>query len=214
MSLRKNSIIIIIVAILASCSGAKDPASQVNVFNGTDRDGNTIPAATVPFGAIQLGPDTSPDRTSGYHYKDSVIVGFSHNHLSGTGCPDFGDFLFTPTLTGKAEPLSFSHSDEYARPGYYRVDFPAGITAEMTADVHTGAHRYIFKGKGIPQIQVDAEYCIGWWSKALKAELEADGPNTLRGERNTWAWAHGRDSYFSAEFSVPFEKVEEAEKHA
>ena len=200
---------VILAAILVSCTGAKDPASQVNVFNGTDIDGNTYPAATVPFGAVQLGPDTNPNRTSGYHYQDSVIVGFSHNHLSGTGCPDFGDFLFTPTLTGKAEPLSFSHSDEYARPGYYKVDFPAGITAEMTADVHTGAHRYTFKGRGIPQIQVDAEYCVGWWSKALKAVLETDGPNRLKGERNTWAWAHGRDSYFSAEFSVPFEKVEE-----
>ncbi len=200
---------VILATILGSCGMDKGPASLVNVFNGTDVDGNTHPAATVPFGAIQLGPDTSPDRTSGYHYKDSVIVGFSHNHLSGTGCPDFGDFLFTPTLTGKPEPLSFSHSDEYARPGYYKVDFPAGITAEMTADVHTGVHRYIFKGKGTPQIQVDAEYCIGWWSKALKAVLETDGPNRLKGERNTWAWAHGRDSYFSAEFSVPFEKVEE-----
>ena len=183
---------------------------DVNVFNGTDLAGNTYPGATVPFGAVQLGPDTSPDRTSGYHYKDSVIVGFSHNHLSGTGCPDFGDYLFTPTLSGKAEPLAFSHSDEYACPGYYRVDFPAGITAEMTADVHTGAHRYTFKGEGVPRILVDAEYCVGWWSKALKAELKADGPRTIVGERNTTAWAHGRDSYFSAEFSVPFEKVEEA----
>ena len=199
---------VILTTILVSCSESGKPAEKVNVFNGTDLAGNTYPAETVPFGAVQLGPDTSPDRTSGYHYKDTVIVGFSHNHLSGTGCPDFGDFLFTPTLSGKVEPLAFSHDDEYARPGYYRVDFPAGITAEMTADIHTGAHRYTFKGKGIPQIQVDAEYCIGWWSKALKAEIEADGPNTIIGARNTTAWAHGRDSYFSAEFSVPFAGVE------
>lgn len=205
----KVTISVILAAILVSCAGDKKPADLVNIFNGTDLAGNTYPAATVPFGSVQLGPDTSPDRTSGYHYKDTVIVGFSHNHLSGTGCPDFGDFLFTPTLSGKVEPLAFSHNDEYARPGYYRVDFPAGITAEMTADVHTGAHRYTFKGSGIPRIQVDAEYCIGWWSKALKAEIEVDGPNSIKGERNTTAWAHGRDSYFSAEFSVPFAKVEE-----
>ena len=208
MSLRKNIIVIISAAILASCSGAKDPASYVNMFNGTDLAGNSYPGATVPFGVVQLGPDTSPNRTSGYHYSDTVIVGFSHTHLYGTGCPDFGDFLFTPTLDGTVGPLEFSHKDEYARPGYYRVDFPVGITAEMTADVHTGVHRYIFNGKGVPRIQVDAEYCIGWWSKANVAVLEQDGPQGLKGKRNTTAWAHGRDIYFSAEFSVPFEKVE------
>ena len=208
MPLIKNSIVIIFAAILASCSGAKDPASYVNMFNGTDLAGNSYPGATVPFGAVQLGPDTSPNRTSGYHYSDTVIVGFSHTHLYGTGCPDFGDFLFTPTLNGTVGPLEFSHKDEYARPGYYRVDFPVGITAEMTADVHTGVHRYTFNGKGVPQIQVDAEYCIGWWSKANVAVLEQDGPQGLKGKRNTTAWAHGRDIYFSAEFSVPFEKVE------
>lgn len=202
---------VIIASILGSCSGGKKPAELVNVLNGSDLAGNTYPAATVPFGAVQLGPDTSPDRTSGYHYKDTVIVGFSHNRLSGTGCPDFGDFLFTPTLSGKAEPLAFTHENETAHPGYYKVDFPAGITAEMTADVHTGAHRYTFNGAGIPRIQVDAKYCIGWWSSALKAVLKVEGPNEISGERQTRAWAHGRDSYFSAEFSVPFEKVETIE---
>ena len=198
---------VIAATVLSSCTEDR-PADLVNVFNGTDLAGNTYPAATVPFGAVQLGPDTSPQRTSGYHYKDTVIVGFSHNHLSGTGCPDFGDFLFTPTLTGKAEPLAFTHENETARPGYYRVIFPAGITAEMTADVHTGAHRYTFKGTGIPRIQVDADYCIGWWSSALKAVLKVEGPDEISGERLTKAWAHARDSYFSAVFSVPFEKVD------
>ena len=192
-----------------SCTGDKSPSDLVNVFNGTGFAGNTYPGATVPFGAVQLSPDTDAGRASGYHYDDSSILGFSHTHLSGTGCPDFGDFLFTPTLTGKAAPLAFSHSDETARPGYYRVDFPVGITAELTADTHCGVHRYTFHGPGTPAIQIDANHCIGGWSSASEAVLEVVDNQNITGKRNTTGWAHGRDIYFSAEFSVPFEIKEE-----
>ena len=199
----------ILLAVLVSCSGRQEPADLVNVFNGTGFAGNTYPGATVPFGAVQLSPDTDANRASGYHYDDATILGFSHTHLSGTGCPDFGDFLITPALGETVGPLGFSHSDETARPGYYRVDFPAGITAEMTATVHSGIHRYKFNGPGRPRLQVDATYCIGGWSSASKAILTIEGPQGITGERNTTGWAHGRDIYFSAEFSVPFEKTEE-----
>ena len=194
--------------VLVSCSQSTDPLALVNVFNGTGYSGNTYPGATVPFGAVQLSPDTDVNSASGYHYSDSTILGFSHNHLSGTGCPDFGDFLFTPTLSGMAEPLAFSHDDESACPGYYRVDFPAGITAEMTATPRTGVHRYIFKGDGTPSLQIDANHCIGWWSKALASSLEVKDDRHITGARNTIGWAQGRDSYLSAEFSVSFTKAE------
>ena len=107
---------------LAFVSCGRQPADQVNVFNGTDYAGNTYPGATVPFGAVQLSPDTDVNTCSGYHYSHDTILGFSHTHLSGTGCPDLGDFLVTPGLD-VVEPLSFSHQDEKARPGYYKVSF-------------------------------------------------------------------------------------------
>ena len=114
------------VLLLAACG--RKPADYVNVFNGTDLAGNTYPGATLPFGAVQLSPDTDVNTASGYHYDHDTILGFSHTHLSGTGCPDLGDFLVTPGLD-VVEPLPFSHSDEKARPGYYKVSFAKCSTA-------------------------------------------------------------------------------------
>ncbi len=97
---------------------------QVNPFIGTDAHGHTFPGATVPFGMVQLSPDTRVegwDACSGYHYSDSTILGFSHTHLSGTGVADYGDILITPEVTDTLLPLKFTHRNEYASPGYYRV---------------------------------------------------------------------------------------------
>ena len=82
--------------LLFACCGRMDPLKEVNVFNGTGFAGNTYPGATVPYGAVQLSPDTDASLCGGYHYDDDTILGFSHTHLSGTGCPDLGDFLVTP----------------------------------------------------------------------------------------------------------------------
>ena len=103
------------------------PASFVNPFVGTGGHGHTFPGATTPFGMVQLSPDTridgSWDGCSGYHYSDSFIYGFSHTHLSGTGCSDYGDIMLMPVLNKKAfEPdqykTAFSHKNETASPGY------------------------------------------------------------------------------------------------
>ena len=143
--MRKQILFGLLALALVSCG--RQPADQVNVFNGTDFAGNTYPGAVVPFGAVQLSPDTDVNTTSGYHYRHDVILGFSHTHLSGTGCPDLGDFLVTPGLN-VVEPLPFSHKDEVAEPGYYKVAFAKGITAELTVTPHAGVHRYTFKGEG------------------------------------------------------------------
>ena len=179
----------------------------VNVLNGTDYVGNTYPGATVPFGAVQLSPDTDSLRCAGYNYRDSLILGFSHSHLSGTGCPDLGDFLVTPSLSEKVGPLPFTHEDELARPGYYKVRLGGGITAELTATPHTGVHRYTFTGKGQPRIRVDARYGIGNWMVCNEATLVPDGMRGFTSERRTTAWAHGRDVYADAEFSLPYERA-------
>ena len=192
---------------LLAVSCTRQPADWVNVWNGTDFAGNTYPGATVPFGAVQLSPDTDVNTASGYHYSHKTILGFSHTHLSGTGCPDLGDFLVTPGLDA-VEALPFSHEDETARPGYYKVDFDKGITVELTAAVHTGVHRYTFTGKGTRLIQVDANHCVGGWSHASLASLSLEGEELI-GHRRTTGWADDRDVYLSAVFSAPFRKAEE-----
>ena len=134
--MRKQILFGVLALALVSCG--RQPADLVNVFNGTDFAGNTYPGATVPFGAVQLSPDTDANTCSGYHYSHDTILGFSHTHLSGTGCPDLGDFLVTPGLD-VVEPLPFSHKDEQARPGYYKVSFDKGITAEPSRGREPGS---------------------------------------------------------------------------
>ena len=127
-----------------SCtSGELSPVDYVDPFIGTGFHGHTYPGATVPFGAVQLSPDTRAgnwDACSGYHYNDTTLKGFSHTHLSGTGCIDLGDILFRPTtlkpdLTTESiyQPAAFSHKDEDASAGYYSVVLKEeGIKAELT----------------------------------------------------------------------------------
>ena len=157
MNIKIRNLFILISAIAAvSCTDNNSPAWEVDPFIGTALDGHTSPAASAPFGLVQLGPDTVDGGVAGYHDKDSLILGFSHTHLSGTGQGDLGDFLFVPVIgevpqdeDGFAvQPLPFSHKDEKASAGYYRVRFPSlGIVAEMTALSHTGCHRYTFSAK-------------------------------------------------------------------
>ena len=152
---------IIIIFLVFSCSLQKGRLPwEVNPFVGTGFHGHTYPGATVPFGAVQLSPDTRKsdwDACAGYHYSDSLISGFSHTHLSGTGCIDFGDILVYPasrTLSPEQggnwlSPLPFSHRQEWASPGYYKVMLPTeGIQAELTATPYTGVHRYRFTRTG------------------------------------------------------------------
>ena len=126
----------------------------VNPLIGTDGHGHTFPGATTPFGMVQLSPDTridgSWDGCSGYHYSDKVLYGFSHTHLSGTGCSDYGDVLLMPFVWEKKGGIpasftaTFSHLAEMASPGYYGVRPENGILCEMTATTRAGFHHYDF----------------------------------------------------------------------
>ena len=184
-------------------------------FVGTGFHGHTYPGATTPFGMVQLSPDTRNrtwDGCSGYHYSDKSIMGFSHTHISGTGCADLGDFLFLPFI-GESIPanLPFSHKDEKASPGYYRVDFPkAGITAELTATTRVGVHRYTFNGKGERHILVDGAHNIGN-TNPDGIFLETENNDILKGGRHVSGWAPDRYVYFYASFSVPFSSAEKLE---
>ena len=152
----------VLMFVVSSCGNStkNDYAELVDPFIGTGGHGHTFPGATVPFGMVQLSPDTGVegwDWCSGYHESDESIMGFSHTHLSGTGGADYGDILLMPTVGAiKINPGSkdspdegyrsrISHDEEYAKPGYYSVilrDY--GIKAELTATPRTGMHKYTF----------------------------------------------------------------------
>lgn len=143
-----------------ACTQPSDPIGYVDPFIGTGFHGHTYPGAATPFGMVQLSPDTRAgdwDACAGYHYDDTTIDGFSHTHLSGTGCADLADILFHPTLRAEVardslyrpQPYRFSHDGERASCGYYRVELPdERLTVELTASPRTGVHRYTFRGDG------------------------------------------------------------------
>ena len=132
-------------ALLISASAMGQLINDVNPFVGTDGFGNCYPGAQTPYGGIQISPDSDNkdyDCAAGYKYTKPHIMGFSLTHLSGTGIPDLGDFLFLPG-TGEIKPSRFSHDREWASPGYYAVDLlDSGVKAEMTAGMHNGMFRF------------------------------------------------------------------------
>jgi len=203
-----------LMLIVCACSGPETDYSA-NLFVGTGGFGHTYPGASAPFGMVQLSPDTrcsSWEGTAGYYYTDTTITGFSHTHLSGTGGGEFGDFLFVPvigdvSLTEKgyqAEPMPFSHKDETASPGYYKVELPSsGITAELTATERAGSHRYTFCGEGERHILIDMRYNIGD-TRPDSISFASPSSTCIQGGRCTNGWSRNRWMFFSAVFSEEF----------
>ncbi|WP_297553948.1 GH92 family glycosyl hydrolase [uncultured Alistipes sp.] len=206
-------------AVACGRPASDDPVDYVDPFIGTGFHGHTYPGATTPFGMVQLSPDTRAnnwDACSGYHYDDATIDGFSHTHLSGTGCADLGDVLFYPTLRdevvrdGRFEPrpYGFSHDDERASCGYYAVSLPGeGIDAELTAAPRTGVHRYVFRGEGVRRVVVDLMHTLTDETIDLRA-LRRTSVDELEGMRRTQGWVSDHYVFFSARFSEPMTDVE------
>lgn len=189
---------------------------HVDPFIGTDGPGHTFPGATLPFGMVQLSPDTRLtgwEGCSGYHYSDNIIYGFSHTHLSGTGISDYGDILFMPTagplylnaLAGD-DPTGgyasrFSHRNETARPGYYSVRLDdENIFVELTATKRVGLHRYIYPANQSANLILDLTHR----DKVLDSYLRIVDGTRLEGYRRSEGWARNQIVYFAAEFSEPF----------
>ncbi len=202
--------ILLVLAVISGCQTKKE-IDYVDPFIGTGYHGHTYPGATVPFGGVQLSPDSrqySWDGCSGYHYSDSTILGFSHTHLSGTGCIDLGDVLFYPTSDELGDgyvfpPIPFSHDNETAEAGFYKVKLDNGVTAELTATPHVGVHRYTFKNEGEPKIVIDLAHLLE--HEAIKeSELTIDA-DEISGMRCTDGWVANQYVYFVAQFSAPFE---------
>jgi predicted alpha-1,2-mannosidase len=199
---------------------------------GTQKMGHTYPGATVPFGMVQLSPDTdtlsyelngryNPDMykyCAGYQYDDRTIVGFSHTHFSGTGHSDLGDFLIMPTVGElklnpgtAAQPRSgyrsaFSHSTEVAQADYYKVKLDDyNITAELTASTRVGFHQYTFPQTDQAHIILDLMHGIyNYEDKNVWTFLRVENDTLVTGYRQTSGWGRTRTVYFAMSFSKPF----------
>ena len=190
----------------------KETASEdVNPFIGTGGHGHTYPGACSPFGMVQLSPDTRLDGWDGcssYHYSDSIVYGFSHTHLSGTGCSDYGDVLLMPTvgevkLNNEDYASSFSHKNEKASPGFYSTKLDDyGVLVELTATQRAGFHKYIFPKSEEANIIIDLNHR----DKVLDASIEVISEYEIVGKRISQAWANEQHVYFAAKFSKPFSK--------
>lgn len=197
----------------------EDYARWVNLFIGTGGHGHTFPGPVVPHGMIQPGPDTRIDgwdACAGYYYADSTVNGFSHTHLSGTGCADYGDVLIMPTvgeqvyetqgLNSQQLPYasSFSHKDETAVPGYYSVWLDRyHVKAELSATPRAAIHRYTFPSHAHSGFIVDMDYSIQR-QKNLDMVLNVLSDTELCGSKETQYWASNQKIYFYAKFSKPF----------
>ena len=198
-----------------NCISAQNLTRWVNPFIGTGAvqsslSGNNYPGATVPFGMVQLSPDTreAPDwaQASGYDDNDSIIYGFSHTRLSGTGASDFIDILLFPTISDKRKS-TFTHQHEQARPGYYQVLLKdEKIQAELTASVHVGVHRYTCSDGDQLKLWLDLDHSANkgsWNRRIIQSQLRMVSPTVVEGYRIITGWAKLRKIYFHLEFSQP-----------
>ncbi|MEP1033708.1 GH92 family glycosyl hydrolase [Ekhidna sp.] len=207
-------------AMLFSCmqQSPKTPFEHVNPFIGTGGHGHTFPGATMPFGMVQLSPDTRLegwDGCSGYHYTDSVVYGFSHTHLSGTGIPDYGDVLLMP-FTGEVfynngadgEPgygSPFLKETEVAEPGYYAVNLKADdIAVQLTTAKRVGFHQYDFNGTKDRQLIIDLTHR----DEVLLSSLKQVNDYELSGFRHSKAWAQKQYVFFRIIFDQPIQSME------
>tara|TARA_R110002020_G_scaffold108281_2_gene251110 strand:+ start:107442 stop:109787 length:2346 start_codon:yes stop_codon:yes gene_type:complete len=226
----------------AGFSQESDLAKYVDPMIGTAKMGHTYPGATVPFGSVQLSPDTdtipygvnghyNPDvykYCAGYQYADSTIVGFSHTHFSGTGHSDLGDLLVMPTV-GKlqlnpgtaTDPDSgyrsrFSHSEEDAEAGYYSVNLKDyNIKAELTATTRVGMHQYTFPKSEEAHIILDLKAGIyNYDEKNVWTIVRVENDTLITGYRQTSGWARTRKVYFAMSFSKPFKSYGQEKQKA
>ncbi len=208
----------------AGAAAAPDPSgfADVDPMIGTGPDGHTYPGATMPFGMVQLSPDTwigdfrhSYAHAAGYRYEDPTIQGFSHTHFSGSGHSDLGDVLVMPIAgavaldpgdadkPGSGYRSRFSHDTEHAEPGYYAVTLSdSGVRAELTATPRVGVHRYRFPADKQAHLLVDLRQSIyNYPGKVLWSGLTLHPDGTATGFRETRGWAPARQLYFAMRFS-------------
>jgi predicted alpha-1,2-mannosidase len=219
--------------LLTSFAGSVDAAEEdsrgqehlsdyIRPFVGTEGEGNTYPGPSAPFGMVQLGPDTDKelwDTASGYEYSDKSILGFSCTHLTGTGIPDLGDFLFMPIVgppkfvSGTTNDIDsgyrslYSHDQEAALAGYYRVKLDKyRVTVELTAAERAGVMRFTYPQSDQSSVLIDLHHVLsgGRW-RVVWSHVRAEDQSTVTGFHLVNGWAKERYLYFAARFSRPFD---------
>lgn len=214
----------VVLLFLSSCKhkenvtekGTSSNIKYVNPFIGTGGHGHTYPGATVPYGMLQLSPDngiSNWDWCSGYHYTDSITIGFSHLHLSGTGIGDLNDIRFMPInkkvdlsikITSRDDipyKSSYSHDTESASAGYYAVELTDHqIKAELTSSLRIANHKYTFANANEQSVIVDLGFAINW-DKTTASSITINDKNTISGYRYSTGWAKNQKVFFVAKFS-------------
>ncbi len=232
--MKKNILFLALASSLVACNQKtvvipiNNPLAYVDPFIGTDGIVHTFPGAAAPFGMIQLSPDnntTGWNWCSGYHTSDSTIMGFSHNHLSGTGWSDLGDILIMPTVgeptleAGTSENpdggfrsrISHAPDREIAKAGYYMVDLlDYNIKAELTASERVGVHRYTFPEAAMANVVIDPSHKI--FGQVFDSKITSPNDSTIVGWCSSTGWGGEREVWFTARFSQPFDKVVEGKK--
>ena len=204
-------ILSVVVSLITTLVLGQNFQQYVNPIIGTGGHGHTFPGATLPFGMVQVSPDTridgSWDGCSGYHYSDPVIYGFSHTHLNGTGCSDFGDIMIMPTMgnpsiDNKNYSSKFSHQNEKATAGFYSVKLDKyNIDVRLTASTRVGFHEYTFNSNGQANIILDLNHR----DKLLYGEVKIIDNKTIEILRRSEAWAKEQYVYARIEFNAPME---------
>ena len=208
-----KSFLIALVFLTTTISQAQDFAKHVNPFIGTGGHGHTFPGATVPYGMVQLSPDTridgSWDGCGGYHYSDNLIYGFSHTHLNGTGVSDYGDIMLMPTMgkhtiSSKDYSSTFSHANEKASAGFYSVKLDKhNIDVRLTTSTRVGFHEYTFNESGQGNIVLDLNHR----DKLLEGRIRVVDNKTIEVLRRSEAWARDQYVYARIEFNVAFDNI-------
>ena len=207
--------ILLPIAFFSCCMAqAQNLTKYVDPFIGTGGHGHTYPGATVPFGMVQLSPDNGDegwDWCSGYNYSSATIAGFSHTHLSGTGCGDWTDISVMPNPgmiddTFHFFKVGFKHSDEAAAPGFYSVKMDNGVKVALTATERCGLHRYEFPKGSKPVVRVQLNYMINWDS-TVKTRIFKENDSTIVGYRYSYGWANVQRVYFAIRTSKPVKQL-------
>lgn len=204
----------LIITVLSANVQAQHLTRYVDPMIGTGGHGHTYPGATVPFGMVQLSPDNGDegwDWCSGYHYEDGTIAGFSHTHLSGTGCGDWIDISVMPNTrliddSTKFFKQHFGHYNEKASPGFYSVKLDNGIKVALTATERCGLHQYTFPAGCNPVLRFELTYAINYDSTTLSRVYRVND-TTIVGFRYSTGWARTQKVYFAARTNVPIMKL-------
>lgn len=226
--MRKSSLLIALAAaaLSACCTEENDYTAFVDPYIGSGGHGHVFVGASVPFGMVQLGPQQIKDEwdwCSGYHYSDTLVIGFSHTHLTGTGIGDLGDVLLMPYDPAKVKYDTswakrknadathiyalLDHSKEEVRPGFYSLEMPDyGVTARLAATDRTGIHEYTFTGD---RSAVLLDLCTGiGWDGVTDWDFSWLSPTRIEGYRRSSGWAKDHTIWFAAEFSSPVMEYE------